>query len=272
MLGSVHYKWASLLSSWLLISCAYNDFPKFADCSKSNLSVNILSKQDPSICTAIDGKVILTASGGQSPYSYSLNESGFQSTSSFSFLGPGVYVAEVQDALNCQTSIQVNLNAPGSSLSASASVTPDSECLTNNGSITITASQGNAPYQYQFGNGTFGNQNFFSDLSSGTYVLTVKDANNCPSVIGVIVPHVSTGISYSHDIVPILQANCAISGCHDGSLGSSRDWRNYNNVKTNAQNIMIRTENRSMPAGGLTLTQDQIQLIACWVDDGANNN
>lgn len=264
----------SLLSITLIgvFSCSYNDFPKFADCSKSNLGLSVLSSQAPTICQAIDGSVTLLASGGESPYSYSLNGSTFQSSSSFPFLAPGVYVAVVQDAHNCQTNIAVKLNSPESSLTANVVAIPDSECIGDNGSISVEGLQGKAPYVYQFGSGTFSTQNSFTALSSGTYVVTVKDAQDCPSVVGVVVPRQSTGVSYSKDIVAILQTNCTLSGCHNGDLGGSRDWRNFDNVKANAQNIKTRTANKSMPAGGLSLTSEQIQLIACWVDDGANKN
>jgi hypothetical protein len=256
----------------LLISCAYNDFPKFADCSKSGLDLTLTSKQDPSLCTAIDGRIEVRPSGGDGPYSFSLNGSAFQTSNTFSFLGPGNYVVVTNDTQNCTSTLQVSLQAPGSTLTGTAAVVPDSECLTDNGAVTVTALQGTAPYQYQFGTGTFGSQSSFTNLVAGTYTVTIKDATNCPAVVGVIVPHQSTGVSYALDIKPILQANCTLSGCHNGDLGGSRDWRNYDNVKTNAINIKTRTTNRSMPAGGLSLTPDQIKLIACWVDDGANNN
>jgi hypothetical protein len=266
------FRLASVTLLGVFSSCAYNDFPKFSDCSKSNLGLSVLSSQNPTLCQAIDGRVTVLASGGESPYSYSLNGSQFQPASSFSFLGPGVYVAVAQDAHNCQATVPVKLNAPGSTLTADASAVPDSECLTDNGSITVQGELGVAPYVYQFGNGNFGSQNVFPGLSSGTYVVTVKDSQECPSVVGIVVPRQSTGVSYAQDIMPILQTNCTLSGCHNGDLGGSRDWRNFDNVKTNAQNIKTRTGNKSMPAGGLSLTPQQIQLIACWVDDGANKN
>ncbi len=261
-----------LLILVLLSSCAYNDIPKVGDCASSNLSLQISSKQNPSSCKAINGHVELTVSGGQGPNSYSLNGSSFQSGSSFSFLGPGSYLAIGKDAHNCQSTLSISLSSPESMLTANVSETPDTECLSNNGSISISGAQGNSPYQYQFGTGAFGNQNIFDNLRSGIYVLTVKDADDCPYVVGTEVPRESTGVSYSLDIVPILMVSCTLSGCHNGDLGNSRDWRNYDNVKFNAQNIKTRTENRTMPVGGNTLTQDQIDLINCWIEDGANNN
>lgn len=84
-------------------------------------------------------------------------------------------------------------------------------------------------------------------------------------------------VSYLEDIKPILQSKCAISGCHNGSLGADRDWTNFAVFQENAQhgNVKNFVVNRIMPPatspnGGLS--QDQINAIACWIDDDAPNN
>jgi hypothetical protein len=64
-----------------------------------------------------------------------------------------------------------------------------------------------------------------------------------------------------------MEKNCATTGCHNG-VSRSNDFREYTSAKTFANSIKSKTQDRSMPFDG-TLTQDQIDLIACWVDDGA---
>ena len=80
----------------------------------------------------------------------------------------------------------------------------------------------------------------------------------------------SETVSYSDDIVPLLEANCIKSGCHDG-LSGPPNWGVYSNVKEKAAKIKEFTQDGTMPADG-TLTQQEIDLIACWVDNGALNN
>jgi hypothetical protein len=75
--------------------------------------------------------------------------------------------------------------------------------------------------------------------------------------------------SWQDEILPIMTASCATSGCHDGV--SRGDWTNYNEVKDYAAAIKRRTVDKSMPFDG-PLPQDQINKIACWVDNGALNN
>ena len=45
----------------------------------------------------------------------------------------------------------------------------------------------------------------------------------------------------------------------------------FANVQGNAGQIKTLTGNRTMPAEG-SLTQAEIDMIACWVDDGAVAN
>lgn len=75
--------------------------------------------------------------------------------------------------------------------------------------------------------------------------------------------------SWQTDILPILETRCAISECHDGI--TRRNFTSYEEVKQYAFSIKQRTINRSMPFDG-PLPQDQIDKIACWVDNGAVEN
>ncbi len=80
-------------------------------------------------------------------------------------------------------------------------------------------------------------------------------------------------VSYASDIRPILDANCQVSGCH-GSNASLPSWATYENVSANASLIKSKTSDKIMPppSSGGSLTDEQIQLIADWVDEGALNN
>lgn len=79
--------------------------------------------------------------------------------------------------------------------------------------------------------------------------------------------------TYSNVVQPILASNCTISGCHDGNTALP-DWSVFDNVQANADIIKERTSNRTMPPSNATvsLTSQEIEDIACWVDSGAQNN
>jgi hypothetical protein len=84
-------------------------------------------------------------------------------------------------------------------------------------------------------------------------------------------------ISYINDVHPIIISRCAISGCHNGDNGADKNWTNFDLLQEEAQNGLVHYNvvNRIMPLASSTggpLSQEQIAIIACWVDQGAQNN
>ncbi|MCP9751509.1 T9SS C-terminal target domain-containing protein [Ferruginibacter sp. HRS2-29] len=45
--------------------------------------------------------------------------------------------------------------------------------------MTVTAAGGTAPYTYKLNNGAYQSSNIFTNVTAGSYTVTVKDANNC---------------------------------------------------------------------------------------------
>lgn len=81
------------------------------------------------------------------------------------------------------------------------------------------------------------------------------------------------GISFVQTIQPIISNNCALSGCHVN--GQQRPTlETYEQIADNAERIEARTSNGTMPpsSSGQSLSQLEIDAIACWVGDGAPNN
>lgn len=78
-------------------------------------------------------------------------------------------------------------------------------------------------------------------------------------------------ISLDQDIMPIINLNCATSLCH---LDGQSPLLNTNEaVIANAANIRSEVEAMTMPPGGqVPLSAEEIELISCWVEDGALNN
>jgi hypothetical protein len=83
-------------------------------------------------------------------------------------------------------------------------------------------------------------------------------------------------ISYKDHIQPLINKSCALSGCHDGSLGEDRNWTIYSSLAAKKANVKDRINRPPgapgrMPAVG-ELTQDEIETLTCWVNQGALNN
>jgi len=248
-----------------------NDLKPKVDCSTSTLELKITSVKNASNCKAIDGTIIVEATGGTAPYDFNINGGIYQTSGEFSNLSQGTYTVRVKDVNNCPKFIDVVVVAPNSDLNATSQLVADSQCLTDDGSATINATGGQSPYSYQIDAKGFGSASTFTGLKFGQHSVIVRDANDCQKVLSIEVPRNPTGISYTSVISPIFNANCTSSGCH-GKNSSNGDWTSYAAVSAKAALIKMRTGNKSMPIGGNTLTQQQIDQIACWVDDGAPNN
>lgn len=252
------------------ISCSSNDDPQPGDCSTLLVEVPSANLTPPSGCTSSDGSIKAQASGGTEPYQYSADGGTvFQASGEFKNLTAGTYSITVKDANNCSFTLEnVTLTNPGTTLKVNEALASGGGCKTTTGSITISATGGQAPYQYSSNGTTFGSSATLNNLTSGTYTITVKDALGCLATKGDV--KILSGVSYETQIKPILQTNCIKSGCHDGG-NSLPNWGNLATVQSNASNIKTKVLNGSMPKDG-TLTQQQKDLIACWVDDGAPGN
>ena len=83
-------------------------------------------------------------------------------------------------------------------------------------------------------------------------------------------------VSYADQVRPIVNTNCAITGCHNGDMGPSLNWTVFDTFQQNSADVKDRINRPPgtpghMPAQG-SITAEQIQTITCWVDQGALNN
>lgn len=122
---------------------------------------------------------------GTGPYNYSINGGqSFQTSPLFTGLAAGTYNCVVTDAGQGSSSFTVTV-AAGNNLSASFISTNVLCNGATTGSITVTPSNGQTPYQYAINGGAFQNSNTFSNLAAGTYTIQVKDNGNCTTNLQV---------------------------------------------------------------------------------------
>lgn len=102
-----------------------------------------------------------------------------------------------------------------------------------------------------------------------------------PSTATTSVTCDTTSITFSHDIMPIITAKCAISGgCHDASGGAVNgyDFTTYAGVQPEAANgnlmgdINWASGHNQMPQGASKLPDCEINKFTRWVNQGALNN
>jgi len=252
--------------SFFIFSCGDDVAP--VDCQKTGPILSLGTVVDAASCSVADGSIKASATGGKEPYEFSINDQLGQPSGQFDNLNAGIYTVLIKDANGCTASVD-NVMVKASDFTFNADITEDNACLAGNGAVVVDVADGNPPYTYKLGNGTFTDNNSFSGLSAGNHIISVKDNIGCSVTLSVTVPRGFTGTSWTTEIKPIMENSCALSGCHNGS--SRPDLRTFEKAKFYAKSIKSKTQDRSMPREG-TLTQQQIDIIACWVDDGAFEN
>jgi hypothetical protein len=241
------------------------------DCEINRPGIDLDTKKDPAACDTNDGSISVTGSAGRLPYQFNINGGAYQPSGSFNHLGGGTFTVGIRDANGCTNTTEVSLFIASSDLAATVHTEEDNECLNNNGSITVTATGSHRPFEYKLGTGSFSADSTFTNLKNGLYTITVKDALDCSLSIGVTVSRGQTGVSWSNEVRSIIEANCAVSGCHV-SGNQIPNFSVFSTVKSNASDIKSRTGSRSMPPDGKSISQEEINKIACWVEDGAKDN
>jgi len=121
-----------------------------------------------------NGSITMQVTGGTPNYSYSWAHGSTQATQTM--LAAGTYTVTVTDSHQCTAIQNITITQPDS-LVINATIVEISCFGTNDGVIQTQVSGGTAPYNYQWNNGS--NAATLTNLSSGTYVLNLTDANGC---------------------------------------------------------------------------------------------
>ncbi|MBN4066089.1 SprB repeat-containing protein, partial [Candidatus Amoebophilus asiaticus] len=146
-------------------------------------AITLTTGSTDATCGNADGTASVTATGGTAPYTY--NWSNSQTTQTATSLLPGTYGITVTDNNGCQAVTSVTVIDPGSP-NAGISTSTDVSCNGgNDGSATVTANGGVLPYTYSWSNSQ--TTATATNLSAGSYDVTVFDANGCLSTASVII-------------------------------------------------------------------------------------
>ncbi len=140
--------------------------------------ITTVAKYDNSCYNSNNGSISVFAGGGVEPFMYQLNSGTPQINNTFTPLAAGNYAVTTIDHNLCQAIDNVEIiNPPDINISFS---TTNVVCHNgNNGTITVSATGGTGELQYALNGGDYQVSNFFGELSANTYLITVKDENNC---------------------------------------------------------------------------------------------
>jgi gliding motility-associated-like protein len=172
-----------------------------------------------------DGTLSITPNNGTAPFTYfwernTGNPSGggtiltINTTENINNLPAGTYDVTVVDALGTTTNASTIISAP-TPISISITAQTNNLCAgESNGSLTAQASGGTGTLEYSIDGTTFQSSGTFNNLTAQTYILSVRDGNNCIETINFTITEPNTAVGGFVQA----QANIACFGESTGSF------------------------------------------------------
>lgn len=147
----------------------------------------------------------------------------------------------------------------------------DTPCGDSTGFIEVEGTGGIGEFEFAINSGDFSLSNIFEELSSGVYQVKVRDERGCVETIPV---SLLSGTSFEGDVLPLINASCAIESCHVTGA-EAPDLSIRDNIFTEANRIGEQLEINAMPPKDSavdSLTRAEAQVIICWVREGGLDN
>ena len=192
-----------------------------------------------------DGFIDITVAGGNGSYSYVWSNASLSEDLTDLFIG--TYTVDIQDFKGCTTSLTMTLTQPDAPLSLGVEMTPVICFSENNGTATVTATGGTAPYSYLWSNAE--DSLFIDSLVAGDYSVVVTDSLLCTDSITITVtePPVLTAVADSIDVLCFGDSTGTVSVVAQGGVG---DYTYLWDTGTADTTTVVD----SLPAGTYTIT------------------
>lgn len=196
--------------------------------STINITVNLTGNipatttNTATACTGVNnGTITVNSAGGTGPlYMFSLDGAApvGPGTIPYTFinLAPGAHTVVVTDVVTGCTSTILNVNiATGTGVTATSSTTPATCLAVNNGTITVTATAGTAPFTWKLDAAAAvpgASPYTFTNISPGLHTVIITDALGCTRTLSI---NVTAGAGVSANVTTTATA-CV--GVGNGSI------------------------------------------------------
>ena len=215
------------------------------------LSVTLDTAAGISCSGFADGQVIVTATGGSGPYTFSI-DGGItnQSTGVFSGLTPGLYTVLVRDPASCSASVTAFVN-DATPVQVSIDSLQNPLCHNNaDGTIHITASGGTMPYSYSWSDGSTVEDQ--TAIGFGTYTVVVTDFSGCQASNSATLynpPELTAYISSTEDVLCFGDSSASIDLSVNGGTGPYVfAWTSNHGLTATSEDLV------SIPVGSYNVT------------------
>lgn len=144
------------------------------------LQISSVTNTPPTCVPPDNGAITVQATGGTTPYNYSVNGGSWQASNTLNGLVVGVYTVTVKDAHNCTKTTVVNLINPTAPNFSSVNVNQALCAGSATGNLSVAINSGTLPMTYVINPlGISNTSGVFNNLPVNTYTITVTDAVNC---------------------------------------------------------------------------------------------
>ena len=134
-----------------------------------------------------NGVINVQATGGITPYTYTINNSNRQGPPASSALSAAIYNLQVKDVNGCIDTASAAVNALDPAITATANITPVNCYGQAEGAVDVRVSGGDGSYQYQWNaSGVAGASP--QHLVAGDYTVRVTDGKGCTQSFSYTVP------------------------------------------------------------------------------------
>jgi gliding motility-associated-like protein len=210
---------------------------------------SVLSQTDVDCFGNANGVLNFQGANGTAPYTFSINGGAFASNP-FNGLAAGNYNITVKEANGCTGSFTATVNQPNA-LSLAITNQNNIDCFgASNGDVTVTASNGTAPYNYTLGANS-NTTGVFTNLPVGNNSFTVTDNHGCTANVVANITQPASGIGS----LIVVQTNVLCSGTNTGSFtlqgnngvapysftlnGNTNSTGTFNNLAAGIYNVTV---------------------------------
>ncbi|MGG5506834.1 MULTISPECIES: MBG domain-containing protein [unclassified Myroides] len=125
-----------------------------------------------------NGSAQVEVTGGTAPYTYAWDNNIASTTNEATNLAAGTYTVTITDVNGCIITEEFTITQPDV-LEATPTQTNVTCYGEANGSAQVAVTGGTAPYTYAWNQGIASTTDEATDLTAGTYTVTITDANGC---------------------------------------------------------------------------------------------
>jgi gliding motility-associated-like protein len=200
-----------------------------------------------------DGGFQAITSGGTPPYQYSLDGGQhWQDTASFTGLAAGKYRLLIRDAKGCTDNATIQVKAP-----QPVTFTAGTKQVSCNGgadgSITIAAQGGTAPYRYSMDHAHWQEETLFDNLRAGNFTLVVEDTKGCtkqanvvvtePAILQLALESAANGCSYSGGQIQVKANGGTFPYLYTTADSINSTDGRFSKLQTGSYAVMVKDKN-----------------------------